>query len=142
MQLTRKSHLSRMKIVSNMEMYICKAMRCTREEMNKELLDAARMSQNSLKEVLPRRFHGVISSKIIHPITPTIKEKSTHQIQLTKLVWSTIIPSPKYLTIIQGMNLMLKCHDPNPGRDWHPHLPSYVSEPTNLNLNIFDIMST
>ena len=28
------------------------------------------------------------------------------------------------------------CHDPNPGRDWHPHLPSYVSEPTNLNLNI------
>ena len=27
-------------------------------------------------------------------------------------------------------------HDPNPGRDWHPHLPSYVSEPTHLNLNI------
>ena len=25
---------------------------------------------------------------------------------------------------------------PKPGRDWHPHLPSYVSEPTNLNLNI------
>ena len=23
-----------------------------------------------------------------------------------------------------------------PGCDWHPHLPSYVSEPTNLNLNI------
>ena len=28
------------------------------------------------------------------------------------------------------------CHDPKPGRDWHPHLPSYVSEPTNLNFNI------
>ena len=26
------------------------------------------------------------------------------------------------------------CHDPNPSRDWHPHLPSYVSEPTNLTL--------
>ena len=25
---------------------------------------------------------------------------------------------------------------PKPGCDWHPHLPSYVSEPTNLNLNI------
>ena len=25
---------------------------------------------------------------------------------------------------------------PKSGRDWHPHLPSYVSEPTNLNLNI------
>ena len=28
------------------------------------------------------------------------------------------------------------CHDPNPARDWHPHLPSYVSEPTHLTLNI------
>ena len=25
---------------------------------------------------------------------------------------------------------------PKPSCDWHPHLPSYVSEPTNLNLNI------
>ena len=25
---------------------------------------------------------------------------------------------------------------PKLGRDWHPHLPSYVSKPTNLNLNI------
>ena len=25
---------------------------------------------------------------------------------------------------------------PKSGRDWHPHLSSYVSEPTNLNLNI------
>ena len=23
---------------------------------------------------------------------------------------------------------------PKSGRDWHPHLPSYVSEPTNLTL--------
>ena len=25
---------------------------------------------------------------------------------------------------------------PKSGRDWHPHLPSYLSEPTNLNLNV------
>ena len=25
---------------------------------------------------------------------------------------------------------------PKSGRDWHPHLPSYVDEPTNLNLSI------
>ena len=36
---------------------------------------------------------------------------------------------------------VLCCHDPNPGREWHPHLPSYVSEPTNLNLNISNIIN-
>ena len=31
-----------------------------------------------------------MSSKIINPNTPTIKEESSHQIQSTKKVWSTI----------------------------------------------------
>ena len=31
---------------------------------------------------------------------------------------------------------------PKSGRDWHPHLPSYVSEPTDLNLKHFNIIST
>ena len=38
--------------------------------------------------------------------------------------------------MVQGTLDPFNCHDPKPGRDWHPHLPSYVSEPTNPNLNI------
>ena len=30
---------------------------------------------------------------------------------------------------------------PKSGRDWHPHLSSYVSEPTNLNPDILNIMN-
>ena len=31
---------------------------------------------------------------------------------------------------------------PKTSREWHPHLPSYVSEPTNLNPNISTIINT
>ena len=30
---------------------------------------------------------------------------------------------------------------PKTGREWHPHLPSYVSEPTNLNPNVSNIIT-
>ena len=30
---------------------------------------------------------------------------------------------------------------PKTSREWHPHLPSYVSEPTNLNPNISNIIN-
>ena len=30
---------------------------------------------------------------------------------------------------------------PKSSREWHPHLPSYVSEPTNLNPNISTIIN-
>ena len=42
---------------------------------------------------------------------------------------------------IKRLPLIPSLSRPKSGRDWHPHLPSYVSKPTNLNLNIPNIMN-
>ena len=86
MDVTRKSHLTKITNVRNMEMYSCKgkntqsknlmnkAKSCSREEMNKGMLEVVKMSQNRFKEVLPSRVKGVLPIKMINPNTPTIKE--------------------------------------------------------------------
>ena len=70
-----------------------------------------------LKETLTDIFQRVWAKGLLRPINRWIPKNSTSNFDLSK-------------------NCAYHCHDPNPGRDWHPHLPSYVSEPTNLNLNI------
>ena len=55
------------------------------------------------------------------------------------------VPLPFHKTLLE-LSLCDEINEPNAlipslsrsksGREWHPHLPSYVSEPTNVNLNI------
>ena len=81
----------------------------------------------------------VIMSEMVTTIATTT---STGVTTVTEMIVMGPMSLLKIVMLLLGMveivwrELRICLSRPKPGCDWHPHLPSYVNEPTSLNLNI------